>query len=58
MKPVLKKEFDAVAESRKWRERTSALLAPMTTEERIQFLGRRLSRFPKSQKQKPVAASS
>ncbi|HEV3271965.1 MAG TPA: hypothetical protein VGZ93_07280 [Candidatus Methylacidiphilales bacterium] len=43
-----KKIFDAVAESRKWREKTSALLATMTRSERIEFLNRRIADFPKT----------
>ena len=43
-----KKTFDAVAESRKWREETSALLATMTRAERIEFLNRRIADFPKT----------
>jgi F0F1-type ATP synthase delta subunit len=42
------KTFDAVAESRKWREETGALLATMTQAERIEFLNRRISDFPKT----------
>lgn len=43
-----KKSFDAVEMSRRLRERTSALLSPMTPQERIDFLNRRLADFPKS----------
>jgi hypothetical protein len=43
-----KKTFDAVAESRKWREETGALLATMTQAERIAFLNRRIADFPKT----------
>ena len=43
-----KKTFDAVAESRKWREETGALLATMTRAERIEFLNRRIADFPKT----------
>jgi hypothetical protein len=56
-----KKTFDAVAESRKWREETSALLATMTRAERIAFLNRRIADFPKTRPQaqhrEPVASS-
>jgi hypothetical protein len=48
MKQMIKKEFDAVAESRKWREKTGELLAPMTPEERVAFLNRRITDFPKT----------
>jgi hypothetical protein len=41
-----KKSFDAVAESRKWRQKTSALLATMSAKERIKFINRRLADFP------------
>jgi len=43
-----KKTFDAVAESRKWREETGALLAAMTRAERIEFVNQRISDFPKT----------
>lgn len=43
-----KKKFDAVAESRKWRKETGALLATMTRAERIAFLNRRIADFPKT----------
>jgi hypothetical protein len=43
-----KKTFDAVAESRKWREETGALLATMTRAERIEFLNQRIADFPKT----------
>ena len=43
-----KKTFDAVTESRKWRTATSAVLAPMTQIERIEFLNQRISDFPKT----------
>jgi F0F1-type ATP synthase delta subunit len=43
-----KKTFDAVAESRKCREETGALLATMTRAERIAFLNRRIANFPKA----------
>jgi len=42
------KKFDAVAESRRWREQTSALLASLTPSERITFLNRRIADFPKT----------
>jgi hypothetical protein len=45
MKPKATKTFDAVAESRKWRAASSALLAKMTPWERIAFLNRRASHF-------------
>lgn len=48
------KTFDAVAESRKWREATSRKLDAMTTEERIDYLralgeqyaGKRMAQHP------------
>jgi len=43
-----KKKFDAVVESRKWREQTSALLATMAPAERIEFVNRRIADFPKT----------
>ncbi len=43
-----KKKFDAVAESRKWREETGALLATMSRAERIEFVNRRIADFPKT----------
>ncbi len=56
-----KKTFDAVAESRKWREETGALLATMTPVERIEFLNRRIADFPKNrpkaQYREPAASS-
>ena len=56
-----KKTFDAVAESRKWREETGALLATMTRAERIEFLNRRIADFPKTrpkvQHREPAASS-
>jgi len=58
--PRKKKTFDAVAESRKWREETGALLATMTRAERIEFLNRRIADFPnppKAQHRKPAASS-
>jgi hypothetical protein len=56
MKTSRKKSFDAVAESRKWREQTSTLLAPMNPREKIAFLNRRLRRFKSAARPKPVAA--
>jgi hypothetical protein len=56
-----KKTFDAVAESRKWRVATGALLATMTRAERIEFLNRRIADFPKTrskvQHREPVGSS-
>ena len=49
------KTFDAVAESRKWREQTSALLAPLTAAQRIKLLNQRLRRFKPAARQKVVA---
>ena len=51
-----KKSFDAVAESRKWREQTSAMLASMTTEQKIKLLNQRLRRFKPDVHRKAVAA--
>lgn len=58
MKTTIKKDFDAVAESRKWRENTSALLSTMTPAERIAFINRRIGDLPKTRPQKQPAASS
>lgn len=52
-----KKSFDAVEMSRRLREQTSALLAPMTPQERIDFLNRRLADFPKSTGKSQMPAS-
>jgi hypothetical protein len=41
-----KKTFDAVAQSRRWRRKTSRLVRAMTPEERIAFFNRRLSDGP------------
>ena len=49
------KTFDAVAESRKWREQTSALLAPLTAEQRIKLLNQRLRRFKPAARPKALA---
>ena len=51
-----KKNFDAVAESRKWREQTSAMLASMTTEQKVKLLNQRLRRFKPVAHRKAVAA--
>lgn len=48
MQTTIKKTFDAVAESRKWREKTSAMLSTMKEGERIDFLNRRIALFPES----------
>ncbi len=58
MKPTIKKDFDAVAESRKWREKTSSLLSTMTPAERIAFINRRIADFPKVRPEKHTAATS
>ena len=59
MKTTIKKDFDAVAESRKWREKTSSLLSTMPTAERIAFINRRIADFPTVRPEKhPAAASS
>ena len=39
------KTFDAVAESRKWREATSRKLAAMSVEERLAYLGKVRERY-------------
>ncbi len=49
------KRFDAVAESRKWRIKTGAILATMTPEEQMAFLNRRI---PKNQARKRLASAS
>lgn len=54
----IKKDFDAVAESRKWRENTSAMLAPMSSEERIEFLNQRIADFPKTRLTSQVSTLS
>ena len=41
-----KKNFDAVAASRRWRRTTSKLLNTMTAEEQLAFLNRRLANWP------------
>lgn len=41
-----KKTFDAVAESRRWRRKTSRLVRDMTSGERIAFFNRRLENWP------------
>lgn len=43
-----KKNFDAVAESRRWRRSTSKLLNKMTPSEQVTFLNRRLANWPKA----------
>lgn len=58
MKTTIEKDFDAVAESRKWREKTSALLSKMTSEEKIAFLNRRLTRFRPAPEGKPRTTAS
>ena len=40
-----KKTFDAVAESRKWREATSLLLNSMSREERVAYLATARARY-------------
>jgi hypothetical protein len=45
MKTTIKRDFDAVAESHKWREKTSVLLSTMSPAERIAFLNRRIADF-------------
>ncbi|MEO6969525.1 MAG: hypothetical protein ABI217_01355 [Chthoniobacterales bacterium] len=46
MQTKVKKGFDAVAESRRWRRETSALLATMSPERRIEFINRRIASLP------------
>ena len=53
-----KKTFDAVAESRKWREETGALLATMTRAERIEFLNRAHRRLPENPAQGPASIAN
>jgi hypothetical protein len=53
-----KKDFAAVAESRKWREATSRRLDAMSQAERITFLNRRLETLRASAPAKPQALSS
>jgi hypothetical protein len=55
-----KKVFDAVAESRKWRETTSRRLDAMTPEQRLAYLhdvGERCRAHIRNRK-KPVAAAA
>lgn len=52
------KRFDAVAESRKWRVKTGALLATMTPKEQIAFLNRHLERFRAAPKKGQAAVAS
>ena len=51
------KAFDAVAESRKWREATSRKLDSMTLEERLAYLQNVRERYAAERKSRqPVAA--
>jgi len=57
---MMKKAFDAVAESRKWRETTSRRLDAMTPEQRLAYLhgvGERCRAHIRSQRA-PAAASA
>ncbi len=58
MKTTIKKDFDAVAESRKWREKTSILLSTMSPTERIAFINRRIADFPQTRSKKQAVATS
>ena len=49
--PKKLKRFDAVGESRKWRQQSSALLATMPAKKRIEFINRRIAQFPIKQKE-------
>lgn len=49
-----KKDFDAVAASRRWRRETSRLVRDMTSEERIAFFNRRLANWPGASAPKPT----
>ena len=46
--------FDAVAESRKWRETTSRLLAAMSREDRLAYLSEARTRYLAEQEQSGV----
>jgi hypothetical protein len=50
----MKKTFDAVESSRRWRRKTSRLLRDMTSAERIAFLNRRLANWPAATAAKPA----
>lgn len=58
MKTTNKRNFDAVAESRKWRKKTSLLLSTMTQAERIAFINRRIADLPKLRPEKHAASAS
>ena len=51
---TVKKTFDAVESSRRWRRKTSRLLRNMTSAERIAFLNRRLANWPDTSAAKPA----
>lgn len=51
------KTFDAVAESRKWREATSRKLDAMTVEERVAYLESVRQRYATGRKSRPPAAA-
>jgi len=58
MATTKKKTFDAVAQSRRWRRATSKLLNPMTPEEQLAFLNRRLANWPATPAAKLVRESA
>jgi len=50
------KTFDAVAESRKWREATSRLLDAMSRDERLAYLAEARARYLAGRDEKDAAA--
>lgn len=51
------KAFDAVAESRKWREATSRKLDAMTVEERVAYLQKARERYAAEEKDRRSASA-
>jgi hypothetical protein len=49
-----KTAFDAVAESRKWRERVSRKIAKMTPAQEMAYFNRRRCAVPAASKQSPI----
>jgi len=55
---AMKKKFDAVAESRKWRTATGKKLSAMTEEERLGYLNQGVSEKLQALRKKPSASKA
>jgi hypothetical protein len=55
---AMKKKFDAVAESRKWRTATGKKLSAMTEEERLGYLNQGVAEKLQALRKKPSASKA